>query len=130
MKIKVKKEMTLPQLIEWAWENGIKSKVFVASKGGRVEFTPMGFFKTHILVAQDDLFEVEVDEEVTEETVISNLLEVYEDGFGDLTTRLYKKGTIRRVLELDASRVKVKTFYILQDDMTMTLIWKDGEMVE
>lgn len=30
VKIKKKVEMTLPELIEWAWKNGVKEKHFIA----------------------------------------------------------------------------------------------------
>ncbi len=45
MKIKTKKQMTLPQLIEWAWDNDVKDKYFVGNGIGEVEFTPMVFLK-------------------------------------------------------------------------------------
>ncbi|MDN8667458.1 hypothetical protein Q0N34_14335, partial [Staphylococcus aureus] len=31
---------------------------------------------------------------------------------------------------LDEHCFPIKAFYILNDDLTMTLIWKDGELVE
>ncbi|AKS74176.1 hypothetical protein RN70_09830 [Staphylococcus schleiferi] len=130
MKIKTKKEMNLHELIKWAWENDIKNKDFSGNQAGVVEITSSGFFKTYSLVGLDELFTVEVEEEITEKTVIPRLIEVYEKGSGILTAEVYKNRSFRHILEIDAFRVDIKAFYMLNDDMTMTLIWKDGEMVE
>ncbi|UXR83212.1 hypothetical protein [Staphylococcus sp. IVB6214] len=75
MKIKVKKEMNLHELIKWAWENSIKHKEFTGSRNGIVEFDFRGWVRTD-LIEPDEIFEVEVEEEITEETVLSCL--VYE----------------------------------------------------
>ena len=130
MKIKTKKEMNLPQLIEWAWYNNIENRIFVASEGGAVKFVSKGGFKTLMIVESDETFTVEVEEEITKDTVIPNLIETYKNGLGNLSVEVYKNKTIRHILEIDAFRVDIKAFYILNDDLTMTLIWKDGEMVE
>ncbi|WP_340293785.1 hypothetical protein [Staphylococcus coagulans] len=131
MKIKTKKEMNLPQLIEWAWENGIKSKAFVASKSGRVEFTSSGFFKTYSLVGLDELFTVEVEEEITEETVIPMIMEVCEYVDGSLSSGLRRKCSIKEALDdNELAGITTHAFYMLDDDVSLTLIWKDGEMVE
>ncbi len=49
MKFKTKKEMTLPQLIEWAWENSIKHKEFTGSRNGIVEFDFRGWVRTDLI---------------------------------------------------------------------------------
>ncbi len=132
MKIKTKKQMTLPQLIEWAWDNDVKDTYFVGNGVGEVEITPMGFFKTHIIVAHNETFTVEVEEEVTEETVISKLVETYLDSKGEPSCYSYRNKSINYVLNINEcyKNQPTKAFYILNDDLTMTLIWKDGEMVE
>ncbi|QHW36832.1 hypothetical protein GZH82_05560 [Staphylococcus ursi] len=131
MKIKTKKQMTLPQSIEWAWENGIKNKGFVGSKGGRVEFDSKGWFKTLMIVEPDEIFTIEVEEEITERTIIPNLLEVYEFE-GELVFLPQKEKTIKDLLEESAleENVTTKTFYLIHDDGTLTLVWKDGKLVE
>lgn len=130
MKIKTKKEMKLPELIEWAWENDVRSRMFIGSGDGIVKFGIGGMVTNLEYVEADETFKVEVEEEITEDTVIPNLLEVYKNGLGNLSVEVYKNKTIRHILEIDAFRVDIKAFYILNDDITMTLIWKDGEMVE
>ncbi len=79
-------------------------------------------------------FTVEIEEEITEETAIPRLLEVRnaipskEEGWQDLKilkSYMYGNHTIAEV----KNEYSV-AFYILKDDMTMTLIWKDNELVD
>lgn len=79
-------------------------------------------------------FTVEIEEEITEETTIPRLLEVRnaipskEEGWQDLKilkSYMYGNHTIAEV----KNEYSV-AFYILKDDMTMTLIWKDNELVD
>lgn len=128
MKIKNRKEMSLHELIQWAWENDIKSEVFYGSLGGRVEFNS----HTHLFtlgVESTETFIVEVEEEITEETVIPHLLEVYEYD-RTLVLEVRKKKSIKDLLDSDDyDGVTIKAFHIINDDSTHTLIWKDGELV-
>ncbi|MEM5613977.1 hypothetical protein AAHB43_15360 [Staphylococcus pseudintermedius] len=130
MKFKTKKEMTLPQLIEWAWENSIKHKEFTGSRNGIVEFDFRGWVRTD-LIEPDEFFEVEVEEEITEDTKIPTLIELFVSGYGQIIHTYYRtsiRETIGEVVKgVDALP---KAFYILNDDMTMALIWKDGELVK
>lgn len=82
-------------------------------------------------VEPDETFTFEVEEEVTEDTKVPRLIEVYEyDGI--LGTHLNTKMSIKKVLNDSQSNLLYvpKAFYMLNDDMTMTLIWRNGEMVE
>ncbi|NBK47404.1 hypothetical protein EON06_06510 [Staphylococcus delphini] len=129
MNIKVKKEMNLPQLIEWAWENNVNDKVFYGSLGGKVEFDFRGWVRTD-LIEPDETFTVEVEEEITEETVIPNLLEVYKYD-STLVLEVRKNKSIKDLLDSDDyDGVTIKAFHIINDDGTHTLIWKDGEMIK
>ncbi|EJD8530267.1 hypothetical protein M2M09_000334 [Staphylococcus pseudintermedius] len=130
MNIKVKKEMNLPQFIEWAWENSIKHKEFTGSRNGIVEFDFRGWVRTD-LIEPDEFFEVEVKEEITEETEIPILVELFVSGYG-LIIHTYYRTSIREAIGEVVKGVDAlpKAFYILNDDMTMTLIWKDGELIK
>lgn len=120
VKIKKKVEMTLPELIEWAWKNDVNSRRFKSSKNTVVTFSEYGGFVTSIkYVFKDETFTVEVEEEITENTKIPEMLEIFQDNngtqwFGD---------SIEQVKD-DFSRE-----FWLKDADTMTLIWKDGELV-
>ncbi|EGQ2856988.1 hypothetical protein E6A61_09635 [Staphylococcus pseudintermedius] len=130
MNIKVKKEMNLPQFIEWAWENSIKHKEFTGSRNGIVEFDFRGWVRTD-LIEPDEFFEVEVKEEITEETEIPILVELFVSGYG-LIIHTYYRTSIREAIGEVVKGVDAlpKAFYILNDDMTMTSIWKDGELIK
>lgn len=133
MKIKVKKEMKLDELIKWARSNpGISNgknfyetdesvKAVYFQKDTNKFFTIGGF------TSIDATFEVEVEEEITEETKFDRLFEVYEFLEGGYNSTLYANASINE--RLNDTFFFVKAFYILNDDLTMTLIWKDEELV-
>lgn len=120
VKIKKKVEMTLPELIEWAWKNGVKEKAFYSNiDRGSVYFDMMQTVSIEYSIVVDETFTVEVEEEVTEETKIPEMLEIFVNG-----------GGVKRV-EKSINELKddfSKEFW-LKDGDTMTLIWKDGELV-
>ncbi|HDJ6609424.1 TPA: hypothetical protein PQ922_000920 [Staphylococcus aureus] len=133
MKIKVKKEMRLDELIKWARENPELSqgKVFVTKSfaDGIVRFDSYTNKCTTSGFAPIDIpFIVEFEEDITEETKVDRLIELFEIQEGDYNSTLYENTSIKECLY--GRCVPTKAFYILNDDMTMTLIWKDGELVE
>ncbi|WP_381414747.1 hypothetical protein [Staphylococcus aureus] len=132
MKIKVKKEMKLDELIKWARENPELSqgKVFVTKSfaDGIVRFDSYTNKCTTSGFAPIDIpFIVEVEKEVTEETKVDRLIELFEIQEGDYNSTLYENTSIKECLY--GRCVPTKAFYILNDDLTMTLIWKDGELL-
>ncbi|EIO0116866.1 hypothetical protein O0C62_09125 [Staphylococcus pseudintermedius] len=130
MKIKVKKEMNLHQLIQWARENNVKGETFTSNYGRTVKFYSDGSFNTMVPIFHWDTFTVEAEEEITERTVIPLLLEVYEFE-GELVFLPQKRSTIESLLEESdrEENITTKILYLINDDGTLTLIWKDGELV-
>ena len=129
MKIKTKKEMKLPELIEWRFENDIREKSFIANKcvvdqGQEVHFNAVGIPKFSAFVEKSNTFTVEVEEEITEDTEITALVELSSRGLLGKTT-LYRYHSINDVIDNQSV-----AFYILNDDQTMDLIWKNGKLVE
>ncbi|PTL18484.1 hypothetical protein BUZ08_00815 [Staphylococcus gallinarum] len=137
MKIKTKKQLNLPQLIEYAWENGIKGETFYAREtrmenvhfntSGRAEFSSVHQFSS------DDYFTVEVADEITEDTVLPKLIERWKhDDKGDEASRYvgHDDKSINRVLFANPESVEVTHFYIENDDRELVLIWRDGKLVE
>ncbi|HDT6193232.1 TPA: hypothetical protein QHC03_002734 [Staphylococcus aureus] len=134
MKIKVKKEMKLDELIKWARSNpGISNgknfyetdesvKAVYFQKDTNKFFTIGGF------TSIDATFEVEVEEEITEETKFDRLFEVFEVSEGEYSPTSNRNTSINESLNDDRC-FPIKAFYILNDDLTMTLIWKGGELV-
>ncbi|WP_324173604.1 hypothetical protein [Staphylococcus pseudintermedius] len=129
MKIKVKKEMNLHQLIQWARENNVKGETFTSNYGRAVKFYSDVSFNTMVPIFHWDTFTVEAEEEITERTVIPLLLEVYEYD-RTLVLEVRKDKSIKDLLDSDDyDGVTIKAFHIINDDGTHTLIWKDGELV-
>lgn len=124
-KIKVKKYMDLAELIQWGLEKGTIYKTYIGSKGGEVYFNGFGKFRTEVDVYPEETFEVEVEQKVDEETKIPVLVEVYK----------WDENTYYSTIEHNTSISSEKdeksvAFYMLNDDMTMTLLWRNGGMVE
>ncbi len=133
MKIKVKKEMKLDELIKWARENPELSqgKVFVTKSfaDGIVRFDSYTNKCTTSGFAPIDIpFIVEFEKEITEETKFDRLFEVFEVSEGEYNSALYTNTSIKECLY--GRCVPTKAFYILNDDFTLTLIWKDGGLIE
>ena len=137
VKIKRKVEMTLPELIEWGFKNEIKNIEFVSNffEKKSVIFNLSGWaeFSDEYAYLPEDTFTVEVEEEITEDTQIYRLLElkdsfIFKDGgWKDLNimkSNMYGNQSISEVKNDES-----KKFYMLNEDDTMTLIWKDGELV-
>lgn len=119
VKIKQKVEMTLAELIEWGFKQKELLPLFYGSKEESfVQFTPNGCVNI-TGIKSTDTFTVEVEEELTEGTKIPEMLEIFEDNDG---TQWFGN-SIEQVKD-DFS----KEFW-LKDGNTMTLIWKDGELV-
>lgn len=130
MKIKKKVKMNLHELIKWCWDNDVRNKTFHSQRVGSVQFIGSGGVYLPVGVQPDETFTVEIEEEITEKTIIPNLLEVYEYD-STLVLEVRKNKSIKDLLDSDDyDGVTIKAFHIVNDDSTHTLIWKDGEMVE
>ena len=134
VKIKKNVDMTLPELIEWAWENDVRGKSFNSKKQiNALHFDMYGGIQTHYGIEKNETFSVEVEEEITEETIIFRLLEV-RNAIPSKRAEWQNLKILKSHLYGNRSISKVKNehsvaFYNLNDDMTTTLIWKDGELV-
>lgn len=123
MKIKTKKQLNLPQLIEWAWDNDIKNEIFIADKQlTNIEFDDTG----DVLIYGNDnkktvKFSIEVEEEITEDTVIPKMLILDNDG----STRLKENHRTSYYRAIDT-----KALYLINDDLTLNLIWRDGILIK
>lgn len=127
--------MTLEKLIEWARENPelTNDKRFFSRNSclsGSVEFRS-GINRTIVInhIMFDDEFEVEVEEEVTKDTVFDRLFEVFEVSEGEYNPTSNRNTSINESLNDDRC-FPIKAFYILNDDLTLTLIWKEGHLID
>ncbi|EHR87250.1 hypothetical protein [Staphylococcus epidermidis] len=126
VRIKRKVEMALSELIEWGLENGIKSRRFTSNRlnSKYVGFDSLGgvCFNGLYSYLLEDTFTVKVEEEITEETKIAKLVSVNRSTQNEVNIIFNR--SIGQLL--DRSEYN---YYILNDDSTLTLIWKDGELV-
>lgn len=124
VKIKQKKQFTLPQLIEWAWENGVKNKEYVCNehKAKSVIFNLSGWakFSDEFSYSPHDTFTVEVEEELTEDTFFKHMIEITDNDI-----HLAWKNTNITTKKCSMS----KEFHAYIDD-EYKLIWRDGKLVE
>ena len=123
-KIKRKVEMTLPELIEWAWENEVSDKAFYSNlDGGSVYFDKIQNLSIEHEIAINETFTVEVEEEITKKTEIPKLVSINRNNLNEVNINF--NCSIGQFLDRSDYN-----YYILNDDGTMTLVWKDGAMVE
>lgn len=123
MQIKTKKTMSLPQLIEWAWENGIKNKGFESERTSRAYFDYDGYLSCTRAMEPTDTFTVEVEEEITEDTVIPKIVSIGRKNENEINIHHYCR--ISQFIDN-----KDFNYYVLNDDDTLTLIWCDEKLVE
>ena len=127
--IKRKVEMNLPELIEWGFKNDIREKSFIVyecveDQRHEVHFNALGIPKFSAFIKKSNTFTVEIEEQIDENTELTALVELSSRGLLGKTT-LYRYHSINDVIDNQSV-----AFYILNDDLTMTLIWKNGRLVE
>lgn len=128
MKIKTKKTMNLPQLIEWAFKNDITNEWYRATNDieyiSEVFFNISGLPQLSDTVDKSDLFTIEVEEVVDEDTKLPKSLAIFEHN-GKLYSEMHGNKNINDILKMDI-KVKsssTKTIHMVNDDGTHTLIW-------
>lgn len=127
MKIKTKKQLNLPQLIEWGFENDVTGAMFSDDRveAKRIRFEVGILVSIHGDIHKGDTFTVEVEEEIMEDTRLDGLVELGDGGAGE--DFFFSKGLSIK----DCKDESTQSFYILNDDLTMTLIWThDKGLVE
>lgn len=136
MKIKTKKKLNLPQLIEWGFDNPELAK----GRAYRIDdedarFAPYVSFladgtgvRVPCTITQDNTFTVEVEEEITEDTEL-DLIERFIGGMGYSCYTTHRM-TIKDCLRRSPEECTTTHFYIENDDRELILIWRDGKLVE
>lgn len=122
VKIKHKVQKTLPQLIEWLLESGKSECIVISNMNNIVRLEPYGVIRfSQEKFYPEETFTVEVEEEITEDTVIDEMLLVFNNGVTHLVEN-------RSLNYLDTSCLK--SAYSMNDDLRLILIWRDGKLVE
>ena len=129
MKIKRKKQLNLPQLIEWAMENDVTDRMFLTENSYCVGFDRHGFiyFNSSSTMPLYQTFIVEVEEEITEDTE----LDLIERFIGGMDYACYTSHTmsIKECLKRSPSDCTTTHFYIENDARELILIWRDGKLI-
>lgn len=120
VKIKQKKQLNLPQLIEWVIENKKFGCTYISDNFNKVYVTDDGIIEFNGSFYRD-IFTIITFEEITEDTVFKKLICLDVDD---------KYNIYDNVCVLDFDEDRVRAIYIPNDDLTMTLIWRDGKLVE
>jgi hypothetical protein len=143
MKIKTKKRLSPEEYAKYMIDKhgvaGLESKlinddIIDASKRYTLTFelNPVSMEEMSDTGFENKEFIIEIEEELTEDTVIPQLVELYEDTLrsseGSNEILVYENTSIR--IAKDEDECPSRAFYIINDDMTMMLIWKNGRLVK
>lgn len=125
--VKTKKQLTLPQLIEWAWDNNVKNETFIADKQlTNIEFDDTG----DVLIYGNDnkktvKFSIEVEEEITEETHLDYLYALTNDDEKEIHRCM--NFTIRNA-SMVIGRNDLTFFTLIDNDLVK--IYENGKLVD
>lgn len=126
-KIKRKVEMTPKELIKWAFENDIKNESYETYNDCgnciKIHFDYNGFPILSYGIYREYTFTVEIEEEIDENTVLPKLVYINKNTQNNVGINF--NCSINRYEDRDDYN-----YYHLNEDGTMTLLWKDGAMVE
>ena len=127
--IKTTKYLNLHELIKYVWENPeiffkdfIKETFFTNIFGSVTFYKDVGFM-TNTCIDPDELFPVEVEEEITEDTIFQELYSVYYSG--DKTFRdIYNDASINGIILEDTKQgIETERIYALYKGK-IELIWE------
>lgn len=130
MKIKTKKEMNLPELIEYIAETGYKAKSYTSIDNGAVVGVSLlkGIF-INGTIFPNHTFAVDVEKEITKDTKLFLISRCIGE-FGNVSY-LYDRTTINSRLKNLPKDCKITHFYIENKDKELVLIWtKEKGLVE
>ena len=122
MKIKRKVQKNLPQLIEWLLKSGHRDYIASSDMGNTVTLSRYGAIQfSHGTFFPEETFTVEVEEEITEDTVLDEMLLVYDNG----VTHIAENKNLSFI-----SKGNLKSAYYMNNDLRLILIWRDGELIK
>lgn len=129
--MKMKKELNLIELIQYVWDNNIEGRGFKTESGLEVYFTEYGKVSVDPFVSKDDVFTVEVEEEITEDTHLSGLVAIFIDGYREeILFKSFPGKCIKECIDyFESYGHKPLSFHYVHDDGSLTPLWKDGVMV-
>lgn len=139
VKIKSEVEMTLAELIEWGFKNKVVNKEFINNGilSKRVSFDSRGSvsFSSIFVYHDEDTYTVEVEEELTENTVLPSVVVVRTQYFPNnghsVNVAKINSKSIKQVIENQPNNSKFEyhSIYLMESESIGQLIWKDGKLV-
>lgn len=128
----IEKKKKLAELIQWAWDEKQRDEHYESDLGRNVHFNIDCSVISDPMITNQDIFTLEVEEEITEDTKIPTLMVVYdfpeEKG---IYCNTYYNLSIKYILDTKNNEVNIKSFHMVNQDGTLTLLWtKEGGMVE
>ncbi|MEB5628442.1 hypothetical protein [Staphylococcus capitis] len=137
-KIKVEKQMTLPELIKYAWKNDIRNKKYHSNTDEfvTVNFDVLGHVRFSESIAQLEKFTVETEEEITRDTILSSIVVVRTQHFLNnekiVNVAKINDASINKIINIQPnhSSYEVHEIYLMNEIGIGKLLWKDGVMVD
>lgn len=125
--MKVKKNMSLDELIKYVWENGINNEYYYSDLGNHVSVGVQTLLWTNGVIGKNDTFTVEVEEEITEDTELVGFQEVFLDKeLRELKVEIHaplKRKSINDVLEEHYEETECLQIYAKVNGK-LELIWE------
>lgn len=119
VKIKRKVQKTLPQLIEWLLESRYRNYTANSNMGNTVKLSRYGAIQFSLgTFFPEETFTVEVEEEITLDTVFEEILLIINNGLG---IKVYSNYSINDVLSNNEGYYEETVMLILKPDPE--LIW-------
>ncbi|WP_347132339.1 hypothetical protein [Staphylococcus hominis] len=139
VKIKVEKKMNLPELIQYIWDNNIIDKRFISNSEYPLFVLVNSNSDITIVndeaVKESEMFILEVEEELTENTVLPSVVVVRTQYFPNnghsVNVAKINSKSIKQVIENQPNNSKFEyhSIYLMESESIGQLIWKDGELV-
>ena len=139
VKIKVEKKMNLPELIQYIWDNNIIDKRFISNSEYPLFVLVNSNSDITIVndeaVKESEMFILEVEEELTENTVLPSVVVVRTQYFPNnghsVNVAKINSKSIKQVIENQPNNSKFEyhSIYLMESERIGQLIWKDGELV-
>ena len=118
--------MNLPQFIAWAVDNHITGSFYANNRvnAKRIRFEFGRIVSSHGDLRSHDTFTVEITEEITLTTPLPDMLHVWKTGILGTEIKEVENKSIASQYTVCSTE-----FWLKQDD-EMTLIWRDGRLIE
>lgn len=130
---KVKNKVTLKpkELIKYLLDlEETEFALYIETEGGYNNlFKPKLKVENYITYnEEEETFTIEVEEEITEDTKIDDLVEIVINDKNIPHTSVFYNTSINERLSI--TRYRPQVFYMLNDDSTITRIWENGRLVD